>query len=194
MTLTAVDSREESVIDDAEDERLALAFPHADEWVLKQVYDRWSRLVYTIALRSLGDVTEAEDVTQHTFVSAWRARETYDAERASLPTWLVAIARRRIADAHRRRAREHRVLDALKAHAEPEAQPAVDPTDAIMVAHEIEMLEPDAQAVVRLAFYDDLTHAQIAERLNMPLGTVKSHVRRSLQRLRTRWEGNHVAY
>lgn len=194
MTLVYTETREESVIDDAEEQHLGFVFATADERVLKQVYDRWSRLVYTIALRSLGDVSEAEDVTQWTFVSAWRARSTFDPDKASLPTWLVAIARRRIADAHRRRARDHRVLDALKAHADPEIEPAPDPTDAIMVAHEIEQLEPDAQAVVRLAFYDDLTHAQIAERLDMPLGTVKSHVRRSLQRLRKRWEGTHVAY
>jgi len=185
--------REERVIDDAEEKHLSEVFAHADEAVLKQAYDRWSRLVYTIALRSLGDVSEAEDVTQWTFVSAWRSRSTFDPAKASLPTWLVAIARRRIADAHRSRAREHRVLDALKGSAEPAVQEAPDLADAVMVAHEIAQLEPDAQIVVRLAFYDDLTHAQIAERLGMPLGTVKSHVRRSLQRMRTRLEGTHVA-
>jgi RNA polymerase sigma factor (sigma-70 family) len=185
--------REERVIDDAEEKHLSQVFAQADEAVLKQVYDRWSRLVYTIALRSLGDVSEAEDVTQWTFVSAWRSRATFDPAKASLPTWLVAIARHRIADAHRSRAKDHRVLDALMGSAEPAVQEAPDPTDAVMVAHEIAQLEPDAQVVVRLAFYDDLTHAQIAERLGMPLGTVKSHVRRSLHRMRTRLEGTHVA-
>lgn len=195
MTVAAVcGGREGVVIDDDEDREVARAFARGDAAALKQVYDRWSRLVYTLALRSLGDQAEAEDVTQGTFVSAWRARASYDDTRASLSTWLVAIARRRIADAHRARAQSARVVDALAQHAEPAVQEAPDVADALLVAAELELLEPDARDVVRLAFYDDLTHTQISERLDMPLGTVKSHLRRSLQRMRTRLEGTRVAY
>ncbi len=150
--------------------------------------------MYTLALRSLGDHSEAEDVTQATFVSAWKARATYDDERASLSTWLIAIARRRIADAHRARAHSARVMDALQQSAEPAIEEEPDVADAILVAHELELLEPDARTVVRLAFYDDLTHAQISEHLGMPLGTVKSHLRRSLHRMRIRLEGTRVAH
>ncbi len=195
MTMVAVrGGREGVVIDDDEDREIARAFARGDAAALKQVYDRWSRLVYTLALRSLGDQSEAEDVTQGTFVSAWRARGSYDETRASLATWLVAIARRRIADAHRSRAQSARVVEALQQTAEPAVQEAPDVADAVLVAHELDLLEPDARDVVRLAFYDDLTHTQISERLDMPLGTVKSHLRRSLQRMRTRLEGTRVAY
>lgn len=187
-------AREGSVIDDDEDRELARAFVRGETADLGRVYDRWSRLVYTMALRSLGDRSEAEDVTQATFVSAWKARATYDERQASLATWLVAIGRRRIADAHRSRAQHERIVDALEQRAEPAVQEAPDVSDAILVAHEVALLEPDAQSVVRLAFYDDLTHTQISERLDMPLGTVKSHLRRSLQRMRTRLEGTRVAY
>ncbi len=185
---------EGDVIDDDEDRQIARAFADGDAAALKQIYDRWSRLVYTLALRSLGDQSEAEDLTQGTFVSAWKARESYDEARASLSTWLITIARRRNADAHRVRAHSARVLGALQQQAEPAVQEEPDVADAILVAQELELLEPDARSVVRLAFYDDLTHAQISERLGMPLGTVKSHLRRSLQRMRTRLEGNRVAY
>ncbi len=187
-------TREESVIDDDEERELARAFVRGDTADLKRVYDRWSRLVFTLAWRSLGDRSEAEDVTQATFVSAWRSRATYDADQASLGTWIIAISRRRIADAHRARAQRERVVDALEQHAEPAVEDAPDVADAIFVARELELLEPEARTVVRLAFYDDLTHTQISERLDMPLGTVKSHLRRSLQRMRTRLEDTRVAY
>lgn len=105
--------------------------------------------------------------------------------------WLLAIARRRIADAHEARARATRLEEALKAVV-PEQTVEHDVSDAMVVADEVSQLEPDARAVLALAFYEDLTHQQISERLGMPLGTVKSHIRRSLTRLRTRLEAHHV--
>lgn len=191
ITPTAV-SRKEPVIDD--DAELGERFAAGDERALKEMYDRWSRLVYTLAVRSLGDRAEAEDVTQRTFVSAWTSRASYRSDRGSLGGWLVAIARRRIADAHEARSRTARIEEAMRSVAEEPVAEPVDVSDAIVLADEIEQLEPDARAVVTLAFYQDLTHAQIAERLAMPLGTVKSHIRRSLTRLRSRLEAAHVAY
>ena len=67
-----------------------------------------------------------------------------------------------------------------------------DLSESLLVANEMQQLEPDAQAVMRLAFFDDLTHDEISRRLDMPLGTVKSHIRRSLTRMRNRLEVSHV--
>jgi RNA polymerase sigma factor (sigma-70 family) len=182
---------EEDAID--EDAETARRFRDGDEGALRAVYERWSRVVYTLAARSLGQLDEAEDVTQRTFVSAWNSRAGLDPDRGPLGAWLLAIARRRIADAHEARARMARLEEALRATADdPVVQPP-DVTDAIVMAQEIELLEPDARAVITLAFYEDLTHSQISDRLGMPIGTVKSHIRRSLQRLRTRLEAAHVA-
>lgn len=183
--------KEPAIEDDAE---LGARFAAGDERALKEMYDRWSRLVYTLAVRSLGDRAEAEDVTQRTFVSAWTSRASFQSGKGPLGGWLVAIARRRIADAHEARSRTARIEEAMRAVAEEPVAAPVDVSDAIALADEIEQLEPDARAVVTLAFYQDLTHAQIAERLAMPLGTVKSHIRRSLTRLRSRLEAAHVAY
>lgn len=182
---------EESTIDD--DAQLAARFAAGDADALKTMYERWSRLVFTLAARSLGDLAEAEDVTQRTFVSAWTSRERFNAANGSLGGWLVSIARRRIADAHEARSRSARLEEAMRAVAEEPVTEPLDVAESLVIADEIDKLEPDAQAVVRLAFYEDLTHAQIADRLAMPLGTVKSHIRRSLTRLRTRLEALHVA-
>ena len=178
-----------------EEARLNARFTAGDERALEEVYRRWSPIVFTLALRVLGDRGDAEDVTQKTFVSAWTSRASYDPAKGRLSTWLVTITRRRIADTldARRRVRElHEKLQRFAVSDEPMSS-EIDLGDRLLLADEIDRLEPDAQRVVRLAFYDDLTHQQIATRLDMPLGTVKSHIRRSLTRLRDRLEVPHVA-
>ncbi|MEJ1154578.1 MULTISPECIES: RNA polymerase sigma factor [Microbacterium] len=179
----------------SEESALASRFGAGDERALEEVYRRWSPVVFTLALRSLGDRGDAEDVTQRTFVSAWTSRESFDERKAKLSTWLVVIARRRIADAHESRARVKTVQQEVMRITRPDDLVGEPPdlAESILVANEIDQLEPDAQQVVRLAFFDDLTHAQIAQRLDMPLGTVKSHIRRSLNRMRERLEVTNVA-
>ncbi len=173
-----------------EEELFSAAFAAGDEQALAWAYQRWSPLVYTLALRSLGDVGDAEDVTQKAFVAAWTSRSSYDVSRARLSTWLVAIAKNKIADTHEARARIRRLQEQLAATSAPHewVTESTDLADTLLVADEIAQLEPDAQSVMRLAFYDDLTHSEIADRLGLPLGTVKSHIRRSLLRMRTRLE------
>lgn len=173
--------------DDAEAAALGVAFRAGDPSALATAYRNWGPLVYTLALRSIGHVQDAEDVTQRVFIAAWRGRGTFDPERANLPAWLVGITRHQIADAHAARARSFAVPMPTEGEAEP-AAPEVELGDRVLVADEIGRLPPLAQRVVRLAFYDDLTHQQIGERLDMPLGTVKSLIRRSLERMRQRLE------
>ena len=172
------------------------AFIAGDERALATVYGQWSALIYTLALRSLGDIGESEDVTQATFVAAWTGRAAFDPSRARISAWLVGIAKNKIADTHAARARIQRLRQELIATSRPEYLVAdeVDVAETLLVADEIARLQPDAQQVMRLAFFDDLTHAEIAERLGLPLGTVKSHIRRSLQRMRVRLEVTGAAH
>ena len=129
------------------------------------------------------------------FVSAWTSRGSYDPSKAKLSTWLVVITRRRVADMHESRTRMKAIREQVERTTRPDdlvRQPP-DPVDSILVADEIDRLEPRAQQVVRLAFFDDLTHQEISRRLDMPLGTVKSHIRRSLISMRDRLEDTRVA-
>ena len=177
-----------------DDDRIARDFAAGVDRALEDAYRRWSALVYTLAVRSLGDIGDAEDVTQKTFVSAWTGRSNFNPSRARLSAWLVGIAKNKIADTHEARARIRRLQEQLAAVTVPGdwmTEP-VDLADTLLIADEIAQLEPDAQKVIRLAFYDDLTHSEISIRLGLPLGTVKSHIRRSLQRMRTRLEVTHA--
>lgn len=177
-----------TALDDAH--LLAARFVRGDERALAEIYGQWSALVYSLAVRSLGDATDAEDVTQRVFVSAWQSRHRYDPERATLSAWLVGITRNAIADVHQARSRERTITAQVAAITGDDAVPApeVELADRLLIADEMARLEPLPRQVVQLAFFDDLTHLQIAERLGMPVGTVKSHIRRSLTKLRGRLE------
>jgi RNA polymerase sigma factor (sigma-70 family) len=169
------------------------AFVAGDERALERLYRRFSALVFTVALRSLGDVTEAEDVVQKVFVAAWTGRHTYKPERASISAWLMGITRNKVADAHAARAKQRKIADEVGANLPP-APDTVDIAERLIIADEIAKLDAVPQKVLRMAFYEDLTHAQIAERMQLPPGTVKSHIRRSLIKIRRRMEVYANAY
>jgi RNA polymerase sigma factor (sigma-70 family) len=174
-----------------QDRDLAERFRSGDESVLRELYDRYGGLVHQVGLACLASRPDAEDVTQATFVAAWRGRHTYDPARGTLAGWLLGIARRQTIDRLRGLRREQGVAAAVSRQAATTYPDELVPervVDRIVVLDELRTLGEQQRRVVELAFFDDLTHVQIAALTGLPLGTVKSHLRRGLARLRTRWE------
>lgn len=171
---------------DHDDVDVAERFSAGDERALADAYARWSGIVYSLARRALGIDADAEDVTQQVFISAWRGRATFDPSKGALGAWLIGITRRRIADALDARTKVRRIEESWAASLEPDVHTElVDVAERLMIADELERLEPAPRRVMALAFYGDMTHSEIADSTGIPLGTVKSHIRRSLGRLRT---------
>jgi RNA polymerase sigma-70 factor (ECF subfamily) len=177
------------------DDVLPHAFATGRPGALAEIYERWGGVVHGLATKAVGR-GDAEDVTQQVFVSAWRSRTTYRPARAPLGAWLVGITRHRVADHLGARHRSAQIPSdpaALLGNLAQERAPnALTPerVDALLTLwEELERIgEPQRQSML-LAFFEDLTHRQIAERLEMPLGTVTSHIARTLRRLRDRLEG-----
>ncbi|MEU9321648.1 sigma-70 family RNA polymerase sigma factor [Streptomyces sp. NPDC048295] len=169
------------------EEELARGLHASDEAAFAAIYRRWGALVHTMANRSLGDTQEAEDVTQQVFIGAWRGREGFRPERGALGAWLVGITRRKIVDALAARTRRLALVDSVSLLVDV-SRPGESATDAVLeqvlLVDGLSQLPRRQQEVLCMAFYEDLTQVQIAERTGMPLGTVKSHSRRGLHTLR----------
>jgi RNA polymerase sigma-70 factor (ECF subfamily) len=164
-------------------------FRGGDERALRLAYARYAGAVFHLATRSLANRSDAEDVTQATFVAAWFGRETFDPDKGSLLGWLLGIARRKVVDRLRAAARDERVAKSVSRQPGPAAGESPERVvDRLVVADELAQLPAEQRRVLELAFYDDLTHVQVAAVTGLPLGTVKSHIRRGMASLRRRWE------
>ncbi len=158
----------------------------SDEGALAELYARLASRVYALALRMLRSPEEAEEVLQDTFLKLYRHAGSYDALKGSPRAFIYTIARNEALS--RLRARRVRPVKAhWDVHAPDEAlraTPIGDPLDRVVVEGALERLEPDEAELLQAAFFDDYTHAELAERTGLPLGTVKSRIRRALLRLR----------
>ncbi|GAA3602187.1 sigma-70 family RNA polymerase sigma factor [Kineosporia mesophila] len=179
------------------DEEIRKGFQADDEGSLRLLYDCYGPAVLHLARTVVGNHADAEDVVQATFVAAWHNRDSYQPELGSLLGWLLGIARRKAVDLIRVRSRQDRVTDSLRRVASPPSSVEHDTEtvlEQLVIADELTVLEPQQRRVLELALYDDLTHSQIAAVTGLALGTVKSHLRRGVARLRKRRELDRGAY
>ena len=165
------------------DAELILRTGDGDRGAFEVLYRRYSRPVFGLALRRLGDRGRAEDAVQETFASIWRAARTYKPERGPGGPWLYAVARNAIVD--RSRARSETPVETPEEEslaAGPPEQAEANWT-AWRVHRALEELSPNERSVIELAYWSGLSQSEVAEYLGIPLGTVKTRTRSALARL-----------
>lgn len=183
----------------AVDLRLLQCVARGDATALAELYDRHSRLVFSIVLRILRSPSDAEEVLQEVFVRVWTRADTYN-ERLGWPAaWLTRIARNRAIDRLRsKRARGEMAVPAGDAQEQAEARPAVTretpellaqaAATATSIRGALDSLPAGQRELIEAAFFDGYTHQELAERFGLPLGTVKTRIRSGLLAMRERLE------
>jgi RNA polymerase sigma-70 factor (ECF subfamily) len=166
-----------------------------DQYAFAQLYDRLSGPLYSLALRMLGDSGEAQDALQEVFLQIWRRAAFYDPEQSSAFSWAVLMTRSRVIDRLRRRGRRLRVIVASAdddqtdiASAASQEESAADTAgrneEAMRARSNLRRLPAEQRQAIELAFFNDLTHQEIATQLGQPLGTIKARIRRGLLKLK----------
>ncbi len=153
---------------------------------VSRVIDAYGGLVWSLARRYFGRSAEAEDAVQDAFIAVWKSAERYDPGTAKESTYIAMIARRRMIDRLRKQGRRPE-SQPLESAPEPEVESTdrlADEELAGKVLQTIDALDPPQPEVIRHSLLDGLTHAEIAEKMGLPLGTVKTHIRRGLIKVR----------
>ena len=168
----------------SEEESLLGRVSKGDQQAMAEIFDRYSRLVYSVALRVLSDSGHAEDVMQEVFLKVWREPQVFFQDRGRLGAWLAVIARNRAIDSLRRRKPSDSVEDVILASrtdiaSEVERESLIDKIRGAM-----RILPPEQKLSMELAYFEGLSHSEIAARTGDPLGTVKSRIRSALLSLR----------
>lgn len=169
-----------------------------DQAAFKQLYDATVRCLLAIAVRLLRDPAWAEEVVQEAYVGIWNSAPNYSPLKAQPMTWLMTIARNKAMDALRSTTSERATLVRSMHNEDDEDDPLlnvgdeaagplqqlIERIDAARLRHCLQALDPAQRQAIALAFYDGLTHSELAEHMHQPLGTVKAWVRRGLERLK----------
>ena len=178
------------------DEELIRRIMRAEPEAARVLYGRYGRLVYSLAQQVIGDTAAAEEITQDVFLLVWEKAGTYRAEKARVVTWIARIARNRAIDVLRQhRSRETRSRGAWEELKKDAETPAPDPGERLetqrlhaQVREAVSSLPPEQKAALTLAYFQGLTHQEIASQLGEPLGTIKTRIRAAMQKLRVMLE------
>ena len=172
------------------DEELMLLVQRGDVRAFEAIYDRHGTAAFSLAYRIAGNRTAAEDIVQEAFLAVWRSAVRYDTGRGSVRSWLLSVVHNRAIDWLRRSIARDRLRADADGIEEREAAPELTDVEAFRrqeaatLRKALERLPADQLRVVELAYYGGFTHAQIADVLGMPLGTVKGRMRLALDKMR----------
>ena len=178
------------------DREMIARIGRGDQGAFSALYDRLSGPLYSLAVKMLGDVAEAQDALQDVFLQIWSRAGTYDPEQSSVFSWTVLLTRSRVIDRLRARGRRLRIVvgstededkptDVADASTTESAADTAEKNDeAARVRSVLNNLSSEQREAIELAFFGHLTHHEIAARLGQPLGTVKARIRRGLLKLR----------
>ena len=170
------------------DTALVSAIRDGDQSAMATLYDRYSSIVYSVALRVLTDTGAAEDVLQEVFMQLWRNPTAFDASRGSLGAWLAVITRNRSIDALRKRRSETDIDDVIVS-VQPDLASEAERTRALEKVRGVLGSMPVSQrTALELAFFEGLTHTEIAGKTGEPLGTIKTRIRSGLLTIRKAFE------
>lgn len=183
----------ERLAERTQDLRLLSGTTAGDQLAFGQLYDRYAPLVFTLVLRIIRSAEETEEVVQEVFLQIWRKSTLFSSEKGSVYTWIMTIARRKAID-HLRSRRAPEGLSSIEEDPEnplPDGAYLADPLNAAITSeHETFMreglaaLSDDQKAIIELSYYEGYSQSEIAERLQVPLGTVKTRMRLALKKLR----------
>lgn len=160
------------------------AIRSGDQSAMAALYDRYSSIVYSVALRVLGDTGAAEDVLQDVFMQLWRNPSAFDASRGSLGAWLAVIARNRAIDALRKRRPENDIENIVISVETDMASEADRARSAERVRSLLGSMPAAQRSTLEMAYFEGLTHTEIAAKTGEPLGTIKTRIRAGLTTLR----------
>jgi RNA polymerase sigma-70 factor, ECF subfamily len=170
--------------DSATDLALVSGVRAGHEPAMAALYDRHSGVVYSVALRVLGDTGRAEDVLQDVFLQLWRNPGAFDSARGNMGAWLAVIARNRAIDALRKR-RPESDIEVVVISVQPNLVEAAEQSRALQkVRNAMAAMAPPQRSALELAYFEGLTHSEIAARTGEPLGTIKTRIRAGLLALR----------
>ena len=168
------------------DEEVLERIARADEAALAEAYDRFGRVAYGLAVRILRDAALAEDAVQDAFLAVWRTAVSFDPSRGTASTWIMTLVHRRAVDVVRRedRRRAQPLDDAPQGTGETTDEQAAVREQRRKVQAALAQLSPDQREALELAYYGGLSQSELAERLGVPVGTVKSRMFAALAKLR----------